>query len=235
MRALSYCVNMSLAMMASATCGAAIRFISSSRVCSGPSSSLLPLSTSSRKDVACCRQLCCMKTSVTTLKSSVTPCVEAARSEAGSVRPPTRRKGGGGVRETQLRRVFRPCAAGGGAGRRPAAHLGAGELLRELERTRRVDAHDVGEQEAPVGRVVDLLAVDHDLVELRRRQRGAGSADGPRAWRGGRRRAAGGGRHLASLHEALDDLGRGLGAQVDRERELLVDHLQGTGRGGARA
>eukprot|EP00964_Phaeocystis_antarctica_P142133 scaffold107340_cov45-Phaeocystis_antarctica.AAC.1 len=38
----------------------------------------------------------------------------------------------------------------------------------KLQRAARVDAHDFGEQEAPVGGVVDLLAVDHDLVELAR-------------------------------------------------------------------
>mmetsp|Transcript_8175 Transcript_8175/g.16155 ORF Transcript_8175/g.16155 Transcript_8175/m.16155 type:complete len:272 (+) Transcript_8175:3019-3834(+) len=73
--------------------------------------------------------------------------------------------------------------------------VGLHQLLRKLERARRVDTHDVGEQEAPVGRVVHLLAVEHDLLEL------------------------------ARLHEALDHLGRGGGAQVDGERQLLVDHL----------
>ena len=70
-------------------------------------------------------------------------------------------------------------------------------LLRKLERAARIHAHHVREQEAPIGRVVHLLAVDHDLVELSRR------------------------------HKHLDDLGRALAAQVDGEGEVLVDHRDG--------
>mmetsp|Transcript_24111 Transcript_24111/g.48995 ORF Transcript_24111/g.48995 Transcript_24111/m.48995 type:complete len:275 (+) Transcript_24111:3326-4150(+) len=75
--------------------------------------------------------------------------------------------------------------------------LGRSELLRKLQRACRVDAHDIGEQETPIGGILDLLAIDHDLVKL------------------------------ARLHETLDDLGMrgGFRAQVDGECELLVHHL----------
>ena len=42
----------------------------------------------------------------------------------------------------------------------------------KLQRVARVEAHDDGEQEAPVSGVVDLLAADHDLVKLARRSTG---------------------------------------------------------------
>ena len=78
------------------------------------------------------------------------------------------------------------------------------ELLREIERARRVLSHDVREQHAPVRRVVDLLAVDDDLVELARLDEALddlGPADGRRAVHAGHRERADRNPQLAARQE----------------------------------
>mmetsp|Transcript_11520 Transcript_11520/g.29034 ORF Transcript_11520/g.29034 Transcript_11520/m.29034 type:complete len:264 (+) Transcript_11520:3390-4181(+) len=59
--------------MASATCGACMRLTSSRRVCSGPSSAVLPFSTSSSRDVVSCTMLFWMSSSTTRGRSTRRP------------------------------------------------------------------------------------------------------------------------------------------------------------------
>ena len=135
------------------------------------------LRTSSRKDVlhddvdcaACRRRLCCMKTSVV-LHEDVGDHVER--------RPGTQRGGNRAYEERRKRRHPRRkerrdaqgSAKGMAAWRKSGTDAraawrkqGGGRALAprrrrvqcKLQRAARVDAHDVGEQEAPVGGVVD--------------------------------------------------------------------------------